>query len=115
MLSKVAQFPEVVARYPRQIELEETISHLVHRHQGLKETDLWIMTMAAMYQDSDGPPLAIVAGTVRRMLERGSLVGVDYAISEHGNTFVLPAETLINPVPVRVPKTSAISVLHPHR
>lgn len=115
MLSNVAQFPEIVAVYPRQSELETIIERLVRRNQGIKETDLWLMVLAEM-TGLDRPAVAIVAGTIRRMLDRGDLVGVDYTISGHGNTFLLPPHTTISvTVPIRIERTetASITVLHP--
>ncbi len=108
MLSVVSKGPEIVAVYPRQDELEETITRLVRQQLGVKEDpDLWLMTMAEMAIGPDRPAPSIVAGTVQRMIRRGQLVGVDYSIGGYHNTFVLPSKTVpMLRLPIHVVKSS---------
>jgi hypothetical protein len=71
-------------------ELEDTIVSIVQTYRGLKETDLWCLVMHRMTSVHKFPSPNLIADTIDRMIRRGALMGIDYAIGPDENTFILP-------------------------
>jgi hypothetical protein len=72
-------------------EIESKILELVIHHQGIKEMELWLFALAELgSKPSDTPTISVISNAIHRMIQQGRLIGIDYAIGDITNTFVLP-------------------------